>query len=172
VSADAIRCRACGHANDATAFACAGCGGSLVSGADRWIEAREREAILSDDADRAHARSAAIRRALIVAVALVVLAVGAAAFWSWYTKNYYPLADPVYANEPPAYWAGMLKSDDHFLRRRAALALDTIADRFNERTAREIVPALKAALADPDVEVRRLARSALDKIAAATGVVA
>ena len=57
-----------------------------------------------------------------------------------YSKSHYFSGEPLYDNQPASHWVGMLKSDDHYLRRRAAMALDTLSDRFNEATAQEVVP--------------------------------
>lgn len=171
MSAERLRCKACGHMNDITAFACGACGETLVgTGAERWLSARDRDVVEASDAEVARAQSARGARIALGAVAIVVLGVVGWFAASWYTRNYYVLSAPVYDSQLPEYWAGMLKSDDHYLRRRAALALDKICARFNERTAREIVPALREALSDPDEDVRKSARSALDKIRMTTGV--
>jgi hypothetical protein len=157
--------------NDITAFACAACGGSLVgSGAERWQSARERDVVVAAERDAARERAEFARR---IAVGVAVAAVLAAATWvglGWYQKNYYLMGEPLFDNQPASHWVDMLKSDDRYLRRRAAGALDTLSDRFNETTAREVVPPLKEALEDSDDVVRLRAKSALDKIARLTGV--
>ena len=172
MSAEQIRCRSCGHVNDVTAFACDGCGASLVGrGAERWAAARERDLVIEQDVQRVQAvRSVAARAVMVVIVVLALTVVG----WiggSWLLANYYVVQAPEYDGHPPSYWADMmLTNEDRFMRRRAALAIDSICDRFNERTAREIVPSLAKALSDSDDVVRNRARSALDKIASSTGV--
>ena len=172
MSREQIKCKACGALNDVTAFECAGCGASLVGGGDsRWADARVRDRVLDADAEAAAENAARIRRAVAVVVALGVVVAALSVLVPWYSRNYYARGEPLYDNKPAAYWVELLlKSEDHFMRRRAALAIDTICDRFNERTAREIVPSLKLALEDEDERVRNHVLSALAKIKVTTGV--
>jgi hypothetical protein len=170
VPTETIRCTACGTVNDVTAFMCAGCGASLIGGSERWESARARDTALESDADRAAARARLVRGLAAIAAALVVVAVVAAFAANLFLRNFYLFGEPVYDHQPASYWVEVLRSDDHFMRRRAALAIESICDRFNTRTATEVVPSLKAALEDEDEIVRVRARSALDKIAAATGI--
>ena len=168
---ETIMCTRCNAVNDITAFACVACGGSLVSsGAERWQSARERDKVVAADREAARERGAFARR---IAIGVAVAAVLASTMWAglgWYQRSYYLSGEPLYDEQPASHWVEMLKSDDRYLRRRAALALDTLSDRFNEKTASEVVPPLKIALADEDDVVRLRARSALDKIARLTGV--
>jgi hypothetical protein len=172
VSRDRIRCRQCGTLNDVTAFACSSCRGSLVgSGDERWTESRERDRVLDADAEAAADRARRIRRTVVTLAVLVIAGVALVAFTNWYSRYYYLRGEPLYENKPAAYWVElMLHSEDHFMRRRAALAIDTICERFNEQTAREVVPALKKALEDDYEPVRNFALSALAKIKVRTGV--
>jgi HEAT repeat protein len=172
VSTDRITCKACGTPNDVTAFACSGCGASLVAdGQERWAAARVRDRVLDADATAALDRAATVRNVAVGLVGLAILGVVLTFTLNWYNRNHYLLGEPRYANEPAAHWAAVLvESDDHYMRRRAALAIESIADRLNERTAYAIVPSLKGALEDEDEEVRRRARTALDTIEQVTGV--
>jgi HEAT repeat protein len=172
VSSDRIRCKRCGVLNDVTAFACSGCGTSLVgTGDDRWMEARERDRVLDADAEAAADRAVRVRRAIVIVAVVVIAGVLIVPFANWFSRNHYLRGEPLYESKPAAYWIEILhKSDDHFMRRRAALAIDTICERFNERTAREIVPELKKSLDDDDDIVRNRTMSALAKIKVATGV--
>lgn len=171
MSARGIRCKECGRTNDLTAFACDRCGASLVGGgADRFLEARERDMTIEAQSREGERRSTGLRKTLVGAIGLVALVLVAWVGLGWYSKNYYIFGEPLYDKHPAAYWVEMLGSDDHYLRRRAAQALNSIGDRFNQRTATEVVPALRKALADEDDGVRVHARSALDKIQRATGV--
>ena len=171
MSRESIRCTRCGSVNDVTAFACAACGGSLVgSGAERFQAARERDLVVAAERDAARERVHFAKR---LATGLAVAAALAAFVWfalGSYSRSHYFSGEPLYDNQPASHWVDLLKSDDHYLRRRAALALDTLSDRFNETTAQEVVPALKEALEDSDDVVRLRAKSALDKIARVAGV--
>jgi hypothetical protein len=172
MSAGGIRCKTCGRVNELTAFACGGCGASLVgSGAERWVEARERDLVLESDAARVRARRALLARTAAVVVAVVVAATLGYQVASWYSRNHYVLDEPTFDGHGPEFYADMMvSSPDHFMRRRGAKTLDAMAPQFNERTAREVVPSLRRALADEDDVVRSFAKSALDKIAKTTGV--
>jgi hypothetical protein len=171
VSRESIRCTRCNAVNDITAFACAACGGSLVtSGAERWQSARDRDMVVAAEREAARERGAFARRILVGIVVAIALAGTTWFVLGWYQQGHYFRGEPLYDQQPASHWVEQLKSDDRYLRRRAALALDTLSDRFNEKTATEVVPALKTALSDDDDVVRLRARSALDKIARLTGV--
>ena len=167
---NAIRCRACGTLNDLTAISCSKCAESLVdAGSDAWGAAHERvvarEAVVEERRER--------RRSVLFIVGFVVL-IGAVLIGGYYThdymqQNFYLMGEPLYDNQPASYWTVLLKSDDHYLRQRGALALDTLADKMNATTARTVIPDLEAALNDDDEVVRLRAASALDKIKRTTG---
>lgn len=166
-----LRCGACGAPNGLAEVACRACGASLVDlESNEWADAQARWSV----ADRRAERARAVRsRLLALAVAIGALAAVGAASWSgygWLTRNHYLGEEPKYADKVAEEWVGQLGSEDRFLRRRAALALETLADRVNEATARRIVTPLSAALDDDDETVRDRAASALAKIKAATGV--
>jgi hypothetical protein len=162
-----IRCGQCGAPNDVLAVECRKCGSALVDyGSEQWAAEAEHEE------ERTHQAAAAARtkrNALLVVLTLVVLAVGGA-FVSWALDNTYIFThEPTYAGETAGYWVKMLGSPDHYIRRRAALALESICERFSKPAAREVVPALREALGDEDEEVRKHAQNALAKIENATG---
>jgi hypothetical protein len=167
---DTIRCRGCGTTNDLTAIACSKCGGSLVDEVSvRWSVAHDREVARGERVEEKRES----RRTLVV-VLVTALAVGGAVVAGYYghdafVRNFYLFGEPLYDNQPSSYWAKLLTADDHYIRRRAALALDTLADKINAATARTVVPDLKAALNDDDDVVRLRAASALEKIRRTTG---
>ncbi|HQR40819.1 MAG TPA: HEAT repeat domain-containing protein [Blastocatellia bacterium] len=167
---NSIRCRACGAANDLTAISCARCGASLVDEtSDRWGVAQERIAARGALVEERTER----RRSRLIVIG-TVLAVAAVLVGGYYThdtlqRNYYLMGEPLYDNQPAAYWTVLLKSDDHYLRRRGAQALDSLADKVNAATAKTIIPDLTEALNDEDEVVRLRAASALEKIRRGTG---
>src|SRR5262245_45608343 len=172
MSARGLRCKDCGRVNELTAFACSSCGASLVgSGADRWVAARERDLVLETDAARRQAFRGMLARALVIMVVIAAVTIGGWEAYAWYARNYYVLDEPTFDGHGADYYADMMvRSPDHYLRRRGAKTLEAMADRFNEKSAREVVPSLQKALGDEDDVVRSFARSALDKIARNTGV--
>ncbi len=157
---NSIRCRACGAANDLTAISCARCGASLVDEtSDRWGVAQERIAARGALVEERTER----RRSRLIVIG-TVLAVAAVLVGGYYThdtlqRNYYLMGEPLYDNQPAAYWTVRLP-DDHHLRRRGAQALDSLADKVNAATAKTIIPDLTEALNDEDEVVRWCAASA------------
>ena len=162
-----IRCGQCGAANDVLAIECRRCSAPLVDyGSEQW-EAEQEASV-----ERARLAAASVRRKRFVLLAVVaVVLLGAGGVWArWAVQNTYILThEPTYADEKADYWVKLLKSPDHYMRRRAAQALAAIADRFSKPNAREVIPPLREALADEDPDVRKFAQSALDRIAASTG---
>lgn len=135
------------------------------------MDARERELTLEREADERAARATRIRRAVVVLAGAVVAVIVISVSWSWITRHYYVLGgEPEFQGHTASYFAELLTDEDHYRRRQGAIVLDRMADSFNERTAREIVPALQRALGDTDTVVQVHAKSALDKIARTTGV--
>jgi hypothetical protein len=171
VSREGIACRSCGARNDVVAFACAACGESLVAASDSSFMDARSAATRADERARAAALTARrIQRwafaAFLVLLAGVVLYLG----YRWFERNAYFGAEPTYAGETAQQWTARLEDDDHFIRRRAALALTTLAGSLNERSAREVVGPLSRATKDEDEVVRARAAEALAAIHARTGV--
>lgn len=166
-----IACPSCGASNEVTALDCAACGESLLSTeTETWKEERQRHLEARERAERELERTAqrrVLRFFITVGVILLLLAA-----WGvvWLSRNVYLGGEPQYDGRAAAQWVEVLESEDHFMRRRAALALESLAERINERTALEVAPGIAAALDDEDETVRERLGRALATIESRTGV--
>lgn len=161
---ESIRCDACGAPNTIAAYACAKCGASLISAPPEAWRPPRRSAGPGQPAVVAARKSLPWKKIVLALVAVGVFGVGGWIGMSWAVENRYPFGEPMYDHRPASTWVIELDNEDFAMRRKAALALVTLASKLNRPDAEATIPFLERALSDSDETVRRRAQAALDEI--------
>lgn len=150
-----LKCGRCGLWNEIVAIDCGRCKASLVDEtSSAWFASRTKAAVREVSENEAGDRKAAvIRFAVIMAILFVVVSVVSYSV-RYIQENVYVFDAPRHEGETIPVWLARLESEDVYMRRRAAEAMDAMATYVKRPSMAEMMPGLEAAANDDDEIVR------------------